>query len=170
MRGKRDVLGCHAQRCASRGVVAQRRCASSLLIRRGSNSHAKREATTKRGSKPERWRRVDAERGFNSVGDVKLRLGARMRPKNVGTQPRAIRTDGAVHRRAALRRTSPRLSFCPLPLRTISSRRAKSTSLTRSEQHSRRRKPAPYKSDAINQGVRYQVAEDQRRRPARSDG
>ena len=39
----------------------------------GTNSHAKREATTKRGSTPGKWRRVDAERGFRSAGDVKTR-------------------------------------------------------------------------------------------------
>ena len=48
-------------------------CASSLLIRRGSTGDAKREATTKRGSKPERWHRVDAEPGFGSIGNVKTR-------------------------------------------------------------------------------------------------
>ena len=44
---------------------------SSLLIP-GTNSHAKREATTKRGSTPGRWRRVDAERGFRSAGMSRL--------------------------------------------------------------------------------------------------
>ena len=46
----------------------------------GTNSYAKREVATKRGSTPERWRRVDAERGFRSVGDVKTR-GPGVRPK-----------------------------------------------------------------------------------------
>ena len=39
----------------------------------GTIRHAKREATTKRGCTRERWRRVDAERGFRSAGDVETR-------------------------------------------------------------------------------------------------
>ena len=46
---------------------------TSHIFVAGTNSYAKREVATKRGSTPERWRRVDAERGFRSVGDVKTR-------------------------------------------------------------------------------------------------
>jgi len=64
------------RRRASQNVVEVTLVAFLCLViidRAGTNSHAKREATTKRGSTPERWRRVDAERGFRSAGDVKTR-------------------------------------------------------------------------------------------------
>ena len=69
---------------------------------RRAHSHAKPEATTRRPSTVERSRRCEssgqsAPRSQDSLSDA---------AEAMATQPRAIRTDGAVHRHAVARRPS----------------------------------------------------------------
>ena len=91
-----------------------RRLCLVIIDPAGTNSHAKREATTKRGSTPERRRRVDVERRFSSAGDVRVLTGtgfadgAHTRPELVG-RARTSRSDGELKTTAL--RSFRRISF-----------------------------------------------------------
>jgi hypothetical protein len=73
-------------------------------------------------------------------------------PSQIGRVPRAHNARWSSRCARTASGSMTRRSFCPLPRRTVISRRSKSRSFTRSSRHSCNLSPAPYNNDATSHG------------------